>query len=258
MKEIYDIHTHILPRVDDGAASLREAMEILEDQVHQGVVGILLTPHYRLDRFEAAEVDLYTAYKLLVHEAAKHFPRLELRLACEFHAAPRMAELLAGRRFCTLDGDKTLLLEFSAGDSREYIREKTEELLQYGYRPLLAHVERYAELYGQEDLLQDLRHKGVALQINGDSLLGLEDARRRRFCKTLLKYKMVDYIASDVHNMTTRPSHIRQCAELVEKKWGEEYARRLFVTNPGKFFGACQKAPQPVLCMQSCASPSRD
>ena len=238
MKEIYDIHTHILPRVDDGAASLREAMAILEDQVHQGVAGILLTPHYRLERFEAAEVELYTAYKLLVHEAAKCFPRLELRLACEFHAAPHMAELLAQRRFCTLDGNHTVLLEFSAGDSREYIREKTEELMHSGYRPVLAHVERYPELYREVDLLRGFRSRGAALQINADSLLGLEDARRRKFCKILLKQGMVDYIASDVHNMTTRPSHIRQCAELVEKKWGEEYARRLFVTNPRSFFEA--------------------
>lgn len=236
MKEIYDMHTHILPRVDDGAASLREALEILEDQVNQGVRGILLTPHYRLGRFETAESELYTSYKLLVHEASKHFPRLKLRLACEFHAAPHMDELLAQRRFCALDGERTVLLEFSSVDTRDYIKEKTLELMACGYRPILAHVERFPALYGEMDLLRDFRIRGVALQVNADSILGLGDIRARKFCKILLKHRMVDYIASDVHNMTTRPSHIGQCADLIEKKCGEEYARELFVTNPGRFF----------------------
>jgi protein-tyrosine phosphatase len=236
MNNIADIHTHILPKVDDGAASVREALQILEDEAEQGVTKIMLTPHFRKGMFEPKETEIGRQYRILLGEAKRQFPEMDIRLGCEFHAIPNMMGALGERKTGTLNQTKVLLLEFSGRHSVDYIKEKTEELLNGGYRPIIAHIERYPSVYKELSIIEGLRKKGALVQINADSVLGMDGYHVKRFCKKLLKKRFVDMVASDVHNMTTRTTHIGNCAEWIADKYGEEYAEALFVSNPGQLF----------------------
>ena len=236
MRNIYDIHTHIIPKVDDGASSIEEALEILEDEKRQGVKGIMLTPHFRRGMFETAESMIYAQYKILLSEARVRVPELDIRLGCELRARRDIKEVLNERRFCTFDGSNTVLLEFSSRNSSDYIIRKTRELITISYNPIIAHIEKYEALYKQYDIVEKLRGMGAGIQIDTDSVLGLSNVRRKKFCAGLLKRRLVDYAASDVHNMTSRRSSIQECAELIEKKYGGDYAKEIFMINPSKFF----------------------
>ena len=136
MNQIADIHTHILPKVDDGAASVREALQILEEEVKQGVARIMLTPHFRRGMFEPKEAEIFRQYHILLGEASKRFPHMDIRLGCELHAVPNVAEILGKRKSSTLNQTDLLLLEFSGRHSGDYIRERTQEMLGKGYRPI--------------------------------------------------------------------------------------------------------------------------
>ena len=236
MKNMYDIHTHIIPKVDDGAASIEEALMILEDEERQGVNGIMLTPHLRRGMFETAESMIYAQYKILLSEAEIRFPKLDIRLGCEFHACSDMEKILNERRLCTFDKSNTVLLEFSSGDSSDYIIRKTKELMALSYNPIIAHIEKYESLYKRYDIVEMLRSLGAGIQIDTDSVLGLSGTRQKRFCAGLLKRELADFAASDVHNMTSRTSSIRECADFIEKKYGEDYAKKIFEYNPSEFF----------------------
>ena len=248
MKNIYDIHTHILPRVDDGTASMREALAVLEDEVSQGVCGIILTPHYRKGLFETEESVIYARYEALLREAKSRFPDLSLRLGCELHVSSAAYQELEKRRHVTLEnctdcltgGDKAdrgaILIEFSYEDSEDFIAEQTGAFLTRAYRPVIAHVEYYAALYKHYKVIRELRELGVTIQIDADSVLGYAGKKPMKFTRGLLKRGLVDYVASDVHNMTSRRSHIGACGAFIEAKYGVSYAEKLFKVNPGKFF----------------------
>lgn len=236
MEGIYDIHTHILPMVDDGAASIREALAIIREESEQGVGAIMLTPHFREKIFETEVEVICQRYEELLDAASELYPDMDLRLGCELHALSDMKGILEDRNYTSLDNSKYILLEFSGMDPAEYIRQKTKEVLKLGYCPILAHIERYPALTNNLILIEMLRELGAAMQINADSVLGEGSSQEKRFCHKLLKRGIVDFVASDVHNMTTRRSNIGRAADMIEKRYGREYAERLFIQNPRHLF----------------------
>lgn len=236
MEGIYDIHTHILPMVDDGAASIREALAIIEEESEQGVGGIMLTPHFREKIFETDIEVICRRYEELLDAASELYPEMDLRLGCELHVLSDMEGILEGRKYSTLNNSDYILLEFSGADTADYIREKTREVIRLGYRPILAHIERYPALTKNMILIEMLREFGAAMQINADSVLGENSSQEKKFCHKLLKREMADFVASDVHNMTTRRSNIGRAADLIEEKYGRDYAERLFIKNPSELF----------------------
>ncbi len=229
---IYDIHCHIIPEVDDGAGSMEEALALLEEEVRQGVGGIILTPHYRKRMFETPESKIYSHYKMLLLEASERFPELELKLGCEFHAHMDMEEELQHRKYISMAGSDYILLEFSGRHTKSFIKERVSAALMQGFTPILAHVERYPAITENIHLVEQLKSIGVRIQVNADSILGLDGFRIKSFCKKLLKNNLVDFIGSDAHNMQGRETHIGECADYVAKKFGADTARKIFVTNP--------------------------
>ena len=233
---IYDIHSHILPGVDDGAKNLEESLAILEEEIRQGVGTIVLTPHFRKRMFETPESVLYSHYKMLVLEASERFPELELKLGCEFHAHMDMEEELRTRRYATMADTNFLLLEFSGRHTKSMIRERTNAVLREGFMPIIAHAERYPAMHETPELIGELRDIGVKIQVNADSILGYDGVKLKAFCKKLIKNDWIDLIGSDVHNLKDRKTHIGECAEMIAKKYGESYAGRIFRENPGELF----------------------
>ncbi len=236
MQGIYDIHTHILPMVDDGAASIREALSIIEDEAEQGVGYIMLTPHYREKIFETDPEVIYSRYEELLEAAGELYPDLDIRLGCELHVPSDLKKTLHYRNFSSLDDTKNVLLEFSSSDSASFIKLKAREVLKLGYFPILAHVERYPSLMNNMIMLELLKESGVRVQINADAVLGESGGQEKKSCQKLLKKNLVDFIASDVHNMTTRKSHIGRAADQICKQFGKEYAEKIFIKNPEKLF----------------------
>jgi protein-tyrosine phosphatase len=110
----------------------------------------------------------------------------------------------------------------------------TQELLLHGYVPVIAHVERYQCIVDDPEAADRLREMGAWIQVNADAVVGLEGAAARRFCKKLLKADRVDVIASDSHGVDKRACHLDKCYQMLAKKYGEEYAERLFYRNPAK------------------------
>lgn len=225
-----DIHNHTLFGVDDGAETIEESMEMLEDAKEQGAEAVILTPHYRHGMFG------YPATRI-----EEHFGRLEkaaerigvsLYLGCEYHVNSDIIEKLQTGRCRTLAGSDYVLTEYSYQTEYSYIAEYTGRLLSCGYIPVIAHAERYQCLLKRPSLCGELKEKGAMVQVNADSVLGIDGRGAERFCKKLLKNQWADLIASDAHGRKDRRSHMEKCQKAVEKKYGMIYAKQLFIKNP--------------------------
>lgn len=225
-----DIHNHTLFGVDDGAGNIDESLALLADAKAQGAEAIILTPHYRHGMF-AYPAERIEAHYDELKEKAKDIG-VELFLGCEYHVNRGIVEAFREGRCKTLAGSDYVLTEYSYETEYSYMLEHTKRLLSHGYFPVIAHVERYKCLVKKPVLCAEISNIGALIQVNAESVLGLAGWQMERFCKKLLKQQWADIVASDTHDLSGRACHMRECRELVEKKYGFDYAERLFVKNP--------------------------
>lgn len=227
-----DIHSHILYGVDDGAESLEEAAAMLKEAKRQGISSVVLTPHYR-----------YGMFSFPAEQIKKHFYQLnsyaenigiKLYLGTEYHIDSQCVARLRQGRCLTLAGSPYVLAEFSYRTTCKFMRNSVNELLTYGYIPVIAHVERYRELRSHPGYIEELRELGAWIQVNADAVLGKEGRNTKRFTKKLLKKDWVDVIASDSHGIQKRKCHMKECRDYIIKKYGEEKAKKLFEKNPSR------------------------
>lgn len=232
MQGLIDIHTHIVPGVDDGARSVEEAARLLQMEYRNGVEAVILTPHYRKGMFETPPEVVEEQYKKIWKMANRSRSGMKVYLGCEYHTNREMvAELNAGKR-PTMAGSRYVLTEFSSTHSYEILRNQIYELVATGYIPIVAHAERYSCLLKKPELVEELRALGAEIQITSGSILGEAGWGVKRFCWKLLKKKSVQYIASDAHDLKERCPNLQQCAEVLEKKLGCRYAEQIFIRNP--------------------------
>lgn len=225
-----DIHNHTLFGVDDGAVNLGEALAMLKDARQQGAEAIVLTPHYRRGMFAYPVEQIEERFQQLSPMAAGM--GLQLYLGCECHVNSDIVENLQSGRCKTLAESDYVLTEYSYQTDYAYMAEYTSRLFSYGYIPVIAHVERYKCLRDRPALCAELQGKGALVQVNADSVLGIDGRGVEHFCRKLLKHEWADVVASDAHGRKERANHMEKCRKAVEKKYGTIYAERLFVGNP--------------------------
>lgn len=229
MTGLFDMHCHIVPGVDDGSDSLEESKQLLQLEYEQGVRNIIVTPHFRLNMFETSLEKVRVQFERL-REAAEEMG-IRIWLGCEFHSTMEMSNLLKNRKVATMAGSRYLLLEFSGGDDKNKIRERTNTLISLGYRPILAHIERY-EACKDLSFVEDLIDLGAKMQINADSVCGIDGWGVKRYCRKLMKEDMITFIGSDCHGIKERRPHMDKAYQYVSRKFGEDYANKIFIENP--------------------------
>lgn len=229
---IIDIHNHTLYGVDDGPETIEESIEMLQAAKVQGVEAIILTPHYRHGMFPYIKEQVESHFTKLKAEADKI--GIKLFLGCEYHMNGQVAEAFSEGRCHSLADSDYVLTEYKYEADYSYIEKQTYHMISYGYIPVIAHAERYNCLTKKPELCEKLSRMGALIQINADSVLGLDGFFKKQCCKKLLKNGWVDIIASDTHDCKERASHMGQCYEHVQKKYDTEYADKLFYKNPKK------------------------
>lgn len=234
MQGLVDIHCHIVPEVDDGAHSIHEAALMLQSEYQNGVEAIILTPHYRRGMFETSQEQVEKQFRKVWKLTRRSRSGMRVYLGCEYHTNRNMVANLNAEKRPTMAGSRYVLTEFSSMHGYEIIRNQLYELIAAGYKPIVAHAERYPCLLKQPDRIRELIDLGAEIQITAGSILGDAGWRIKHFCWKLLKKKQVKYIASDMHDLEERGCRLKECAEVLEKKFGSRYVEQVMRRNPMK------------------------
>ena len=234
MTGLADIHCHILPYVDDGAEHLEEMQQLLTEQARQGIRLVCATPHLRQGMFNASDEEIKHQF-----QRARHFIRTQklpiyLCLSREYHCDDRFMTLLEQGRVLPMGKENTLLIEFSGRHSIDFICSRLQKVMQAGYRPLVAHAERYPAVRAGTAQAERLIKLGAMIQINAGSVLGREGWRQKQFCWELMRRDMVHVVASDAHGPQYRPVELGACAHKIEQKMGQAYAQKVLWDDPLK------------------------
>lgn len=226
-----DLHTHILPGVDDGAKDISQAVKMISMAYANGTRGIFLTPHYGR-RFKGISPDIITdAFESFSAAVRKQCPDLNLYLGSEIHYELDTAALLEQGACLTLHGTDFCLIEFGTMSRSSTVRQAIWELVRYGYTPIIAHAERYSTFVQNPSLVEEVLSMGALIQINADSVLGRNGFKTKRFCARMLKRRQVHFIGSDAHDLSRRRPKLYACWKKVLRKYGPDYASELFCSN---------------------------
>nr|WP_294659836.1 CpsB/CapC family capsule biosynthesis tyrosine phosphatase [uncultured Blautia sp.] len=233
VKGLFDMHCHIVPAVDDGAQSVKEAFNMLQMEYEQGVRKIIVTPHFRKAMFETPSEVIKKHFLVLRRLTEKIGPDFKVFLGCEFHANVEMMDYLRSDRVYLMAGSKYVLTEFSASTEERYIKDRLYAMLSNGYKPIIAHIERY-NCMRDLDLVESLLNMGACMQINADSVIGKNGHGTKKYCGKLLEEGLVQYIGSDCHGTKHRVTRIGDAYAYVSKKMGQSAADEIFIENPQK------------------------
>lgn len=223
-----DIHTHLLPFVDDGSPDWDSSLSLLLEAERNGTTTMFLTPHYMATR---NYLSTYEQNKIVfdefVQKAKERNIRVELHLGSEIYYQLQSVRDLKEKRVVPLGKTNRVLLEFHETEELEDLGEAIHNMKTLGFVPIIAHVERYS--YVKEKDLSIMHKMGALIQVNASSLLGRGG---RVDVHTLLKWiKLghIDFIASDIH--VFRKNDMAEAYRLIEKKFGVQTAERLFHNN---------------------------
>lgn len=224
-----DIHSHILPGIDDGAANLDEAVAMMEAARQSGTAVLVASPHaspaYSYDR-ERTET-------LLDELRARAPSGLRLIRGCDFHLTFTNVEraLISPTDFA-INGRCWLLMELSELTVFANTGALWRRLEEAGLRIILTHPERNALLRQRFDVIEQWAAEGRCMQITAGSLLGEFGRAAQRFAIRMLDAGLAHFVASDAHDIRRRPPRLDLAYRWLAERYGESYARRLVAENP--------------------------
>lgn len=228
MSSLTDIHQHLLYGLDDGAQDEATTLAMLRDAHAQGVRRIYATPH-AFPGFRPFDLGLYEE-RLAQARALCSAQGLEIKIlpGAEIAWTYNAVEMVRRRRLPTLGGTDHVLLELWTEISWQEAYRAVHEMNSAGYKPVLAHVERYACFRWNPKKAISLREQfDVAYQVNASAVLHARGMMTRRFIRKMLAAQAIDAVASDAHNSDTRPQQLGEAAPVLRARCGGGYAARL-------------------------------
>lgn len=230
--EFFDIHTHILPGVDDGAVDLGESIVIMKEAAEAGVKGVVLTPHFPYGGMDLDRVS--GVFKELLEAVAARNIGIAISLGAEIRFSHDLPALLADRRL-TINGlGKYALIEFPPYDMPMYAHDVFFKLMTSGITPIWCHPERCDEVIRDYTTVKAFVDRGVLVQINAGSLLGDYGRKVKGAVKSLVKNNLAHILASDTHRAGSIKDRLPEAFRCIEKLAGHQTAVELSFANPSK------------------------
>ena len=227
-----DIHCHIMPGVDDGSPDIATSLEMLRIADKNGITHLILTPHHKPMHHNVSPEHNVAYRKRLQEAAAEAGIKAKLFSGNEIYYSDETMEELESGKICSLAGSDYVLVEFHPTNPYKAIQNAAGRIQAAGFIPIIAHVERYSDIVSHPDRVSDLIQMGCFIQVNASSVMGKYGFGIGHFTKKLLKERMVHFIASDAHDTGSRAPQLLDCRNYVERKFGQDYGKKLFFTNP--------------------------
>ncbi|WP_035564793.1 tyrosine-protein phosphatase [Hymenobacter sp. IS2118] len=219
-----DMHSHLLPGLDDGAETVEHSLHLLRALRDLGFRKLIMTPHIMGDFYKNTPEGIRAALALLREAAAQAgLADVALECAAEYYLDEFLGYKLAdGTEMLTFGGDKRyLLFETSYMNEPLNLFEIIFEMKAQGYSPVLAHPERYTYLYGRFDEIEQLRNNhGVLMQVNLNSLAGYYSSAAKKVAEQLIDGGLVDFVGTDTH-------HLRHTETLSRRVLPQPYMQKL-------------------------------
>jgi len=195
-----DLHMHVLPGIDDGAQNLKDSLALIDAHYRAGIRKIIATPHIRMDFFVNTYESIHDAWTRLTNVTNEQYPDLEIQFAAEYFADDYFLTLLDKGEILTLS-DKYVLVETSLRHDLVYFPDILKEMILKGYKPVVAHPERYRAWHDKPERYDEIHELDVIFQINILSIGGAYGPTEQFMAEKLIQQGWIGALGSDLHRI---------------------------------------------------------
>lgn len=227
-----DIHSHILPEIDDGARDENEALEMLRIAANDGICQIIATPHFHYQRGHASPEKVRRCVSEMQGLLDKEKIPIQLYTGNELYYTHELLEIVKAGEALTMADSNYVLLEFSPVTEQRRIQNAVYEFQNEGYYPIIAHMERYHAFQKHQDFVEKISEMGAYFQINTGSLFGNTDWTMKHFARAMIKNGMIQFVATDAHDAVKRTPTFTKTSDWIVKKYGEAEMQEYLYDNP--------------------------
>lgn len=253
-----DLHSHILPGIDDGARDLDMSIAMARASVADGVSVLACTPHIMPGVWNNSGPEIRAHVDALQQKLNELEIPLHLVVGADVHIAPDLVGGIKAGRVPTLHGTRYVLLEMPHHVAPPHADQCFYQLLTAGYVPIFTHPERLSWLSSHYELVRRLARSGVWMQITAGSLTGGFGKRAQYWAEKMLNDGLVHILASDTHNVTSRPPALGAGWEAACRIVGEDEAYHLVVTRPYGILNNSLPASLPLPPMEALENEHED
>lgn len=241
-----DLHSHILPGIDDGAADLVASLEMARLAVLDGTTVMACTPHFFPGVYDTQADHILSAMDNLQGELDRAGISLRLVSGGDVHIAPDLVGKIRRREVLTLNGSRYVLIEPPHHLLPPRIENIFYDLLSAGYQPILTHPERMQWIEQKYDLITQLWQSGVWMQLTAGAVTGAFGGRAKHWSQKILRDGMAHLVASDAHNVDARPPGLTAAHAALCELVGAREAHNLVQTRPEAMLRDGQQDEIPI------------
>jgi tyrosine-protein phosphatase YwqE len=199
-----DMHSHLIPGIDDGAPDLDTSITLIKGLTDLGFKKLITTPHIMQDMYPNKRDDILQRCEKLKKELNDRGIMVDLEAAAEYFLDDNLKKLLAEKEPLLTMGDGLVLVEFSMASEPFVFKELLFEMQMQGYKPIIAHPERYIYQEKNKDFFEDLKIAGYLFQLNIMSLAGAYGKTVNELARYFIKHQYYELAGTDIHN----PHHL--------------------------------------------------
>lgn len=242
--QLYDIHSHLLPKIDDGSDSWQETMQMVRQAYQSGTTDVAITHHVLRPADYQKEDEIFEKFQTLKKLLQEAEIPLNLHLAAELYYHP---EMQLDHRISTYNNNgRYFLVEFPMQGIPKFSEERFFEFIVDGKTPILAHPERNLGMLRNPNRAYEFVQRGIMMQLNAGSLTGMYGGPVRDLAFRMLDAGLVHFVGSDGHNPSRRPLVVRDAYDLIVQRYGQAYAVKIFHEYPWRaMHGDDIQIPEP-------------
>ena len=230
-----DLHNHILPEMDDGSRNVEETIEMGKIAENEGISKIIITTHHRKPEYIIDKKDILEKIEFTNELFKKENINIEIFPGMEVFIDRDIPVKLKNNELLSLNNSSYLLIEFPMREKIDYIDDVLHEVKIQGYKPIIAHPERYLEVIKNPNYVNKLIEEGCYIQINASSLTGYFGKESQETAEILIKHNMVHLISTDAHKSKSRAPHILEAMESMKQLTSQIHVKEI-INNASKVF----------------------
>ena len=227
-----DLHSHLIPGIDDGAKSVEETFNLLDEAKKAGFTDVMLTSHFLTHYYEPTTGELILWKEKLQEIINKKNSNLKLHSGMEIYISNKIEDLIKEKKLLTLADSRYLLMELPLSSTVNFFDYVIYFLQSISVQLIIAHPERYKSVQDNPELIQEYIDKGALIQCNYGSILGLYGNEAKKVMKTLLKNHQVHFLGSDCHREKTIYPLIPQAVKKIKRIVGDKEFYEISTHNP--------------------------
>ena len=227
-----DLHSHLLPGIDDGAPDLETSLEMARIAVADGITTMACTPHIYPGLYENNGPDILRRVAVLQADLENAGIALTLVAGCDAHLTPTMVAELNSGHIPTLAGSRYFLFEPPHHVAPPRLEQSVLATLDAGYMPIITHPERLSWIESHYDTMKALARAGAWMQLTAGSITGRFGKRAQYWSERMLDEGLVHLVATDAHNLRNRKPLMADAVSMVAARLGDAAARDMVLTRP--------------------------